>query len=117
MLVILPGAGYNVCADTVRPHHREEIVQWRCWASTTPSTGWWPRACRDHRRRTAQRRGDNHWPGWWFRLPSVFIQHVSAGTYVGTLTLVTGLPEVIISVVKSATFGTIAGPGTAVTAG
>lgn len=40
---------------------------------------------------------------------SVFIQHVSAGAYVGTLTLVTGLPEVIISVVKSATFGLIAG--------
>ena len=39
----------------------------------------------------------------------VYIQHVSAGAYVGTLTLVTGLPEVIISVVKSATFGTIAG--------
>ena len=39
----------------------------------------------------------------------VFIQHISAGAYVSTLTLVTGLPEVIISVVKSATFGTIAG--------
>jgi phospholipid/cholesterol/gamma-HCH transport system permease protein len=39
----------------------------------------------------------------------VFIQHVSAGAYVGTLTLVTGLPEVIISVIKSATFGTVAG--------
>ena len=39
----------------------------------------------------------------------VFIQHVSAGAYVGTLTLVTGLPEVVISVVKSATFGMIAG--------
>jgi phospholipid/cholesterol/gamma-HCH transport system permease protein len=39
----------------------------------------------------------------------VFIQHISAGAYVGTLTLVTGLPEVVISVVKSATFGMIAG--------
>ncbi len=39
----------------------------------------------------------------------VYIQHISAGAYVSTLTLVTGLPEVIISVVKSATFGTIAG--------
>jgi phospholipid/cholesterol/gamma-HCH transport system permease protein len=39
----------------------------------------------------------------------VFIQHVSAGAYVGTLTLVTGLPEVVISVIKSATFGTVAG--------
>jgi phospholipid/cholesterol/gamma-HCH transport system permease protein len=39
----------------------------------------------------------------------VFIQHVSAGAYVSTLTLVTGLPEVIISVLKSATFGLIAG--------
>src|ERR1700677_2233619 len=35
----------------------------------------------------------------------VYIQHVSAGAYVGTLTLVTGLPEVVISVVKSAAFG------------
>ncbi|GFG74307.1 MlaE family ABC transporter permease [Mycobacterium botniense] len=39
----------------------------------------------------------------------VYIQHVSAGAYVATLTLVTGLPEVIISVVKSAMFGLIAG--------
>jgi phospholipid/cholesterol/gamma-HCH transport system permease protein len=39
----------------------------------------------------------------------VYIQHVSAGAYVSTLTLITGLPEVIISVVKSATFGLIAG--------
>ncbi|MGH3961168.1 MlaE family ABC transporter permease [Mycobacterium sp.] len=39
----------------------------------------------------------------------VYIQHLSAGAYVSTLTLVTGLPEVIISVVKSATFGLIAG--------
>jgi phospholipid/cholesterol/gamma-HCH transport system permease protein len=39
----------------------------------------------------------------------VYIQHISAGAYVSTLTLVTGLPEVVISVVKSATFGTIAG--------
>ena len=39
----------------------------------------------------------------------VFIQHISAGAYVGTLTLITGLPEVVISVVKSAIFGTIAG--------
>jgi phospholipid/cholesterol/gamma-HCH transport system permease protein len=39
----------------------------------------------------------------------VYIQNISAGAYVSTLTLVTGLPEVIISVVKSASFGTIAG--------
>lgn len=39
----------------------------------------------------------------------VYIQHVSAGAYVSTLTLVTGLPEVVISIVKSATFGLIAG--------
>ncbi len=39
----------------------------------------------------------------------VYIQHISAGAYVSTLTLVTGLPEVVISVVKSAAFGTIAG--------
>ncbi|KAA8970190.1 ABC transporter permease [Mycobacterium sp.] len=39
----------------------------------------------------------------------VFIQHISAGAYVGTLTLITGLPEVVISVIKSAIFGLIAG--------
>jgi phospholipid/cholesterol/gamma-HCH transport system permease protein len=39
----------------------------------------------------------------------VYIQHISAGAYVATLTLITGLPEVIISIVKSATFGLIAG--------
>jgi phospholipid/cholesterol/gamma-HCH transport system permease protein len=39
----------------------------------------------------------------------VYIQHVSGGAYVSTLTLITGLPEVVISVVKSATFGLIAG--------
>lgn len=39
----------------------------------------------------------------------VYLQHVSAGAYVSTLTLITGLPEVVISVVKSASFGLIAG--------
>ena len=39
----------------------------------------------------------------------VYIQNVSAGAYVSTLTLITGLPEVLISVVKALTFGLIAG--------
>ena len=39
----------------------------------------------------------------------VYVQNVSAGAYVSTLTLVTGLPEVLISVVKAMTFGLIAG--------
>ena len=39
----------------------------------------------------------------------VYLQNVSAGAYVTTLTLVTGLPEVLISVVKATTFGLIAG--------
>lgn len=39
----------------------------------------------------------------------VYIQHISAGAYVATLTLITGLPEVVVSVVKAATFGLIAG--------
>lgn len=39
----------------------------------------------------------------------VFIQNVSPGAYLATLTLITGLPEVLISVVKAATFGLIAG--------
>jgi phospholipid/cholesterol/gamma-HCH transport system permease protein len=39
----------------------------------------------------------------------VYIQHVSAGAYVSTLTLITGLPEVVLSIVKSAVFGLIAG--------
>ena len=39
----------------------------------------------------------------------VYLQNVSAGAYVSTLTLVTGLPEVLISVIKATTFGLIAG--------
>src|ERR1700722_12386242 len=39
----------------------------------------------------------------------VYIQNVSAGAYVTTLTLITGLPEVLISVVKATLFGLIAG--------
>jgi phospholipid/cholesterol/gamma-HCH transport system permease protein len=39
----------------------------------------------------------------------VYYQNVSAGAYVSTLTLVTGLPEVVISLIKAAMFGMIAG--------
>jgi phospholipid/cholesterol/gamma-HCH transport system permease protein len=39
----------------------------------------------------------------------VYIQNVSAGAYVSTLTLITGLPEVLISIVKATAFGLIAG--------
>ncbi|MHA7662020.1 MlaE family ABC transporter permease [Metapseudomonas otitidis] len=39
----------------------------------------------------------------------VYIQNVNAGAYVSTLTLLTGFPEVVISVVKATTFGLIAG--------
>ncbi len=39
----------------------------------------------------------------------VYLQNVSAGAYVSTLTLITGLPEVLISVVKATDFGLIAG--------
>ncbi|HME49181.1 ABC transporter permease [Mycobacterium sp.] len=39
----------------------------------------------------------------------VYYQNVSAGAYMQSLTLVTGLPEVVISVVKAATFGLVAG--------
>lgn len=39
----------------------------------------------------------------------VYIQNISAGAYVSTLTLVTGLPEVLISVIKALIFGMIAG--------
>jgi phospholipid/cholesterol/gamma-HCH transport system permease protein len=39
----------------------------------------------------------------------VFVQNVSAGAYLQTLTLVTGMPEVIISIAKALTFGLIAG--------
>lgn len=40
---------------------------------------------------------------------SVYLQHVSAGAYLSTLTLVTGLPEVIIAMAKAVSFGLIAG--------
>ncbi|MGV9803591.1 MlaE family ABC transporter permease [Mycobacterium sp. NPDC003449] len=39
----------------------------------------------------------------------VYIQNVSAGAYVSTLTLLTGFPEVMISVIKATLFGLIAG--------
>lgn len=39
----------------------------------------------------------------------VFLQNVSGGAYLSTLTLITGLPEVIISTVKACLFGMIAG--------
>jgi phospholipid/cholesterol/gamma-HCH transport system permease protein len=39
----------------------------------------------------------------------VYIQNVNAGAYVSTLTLLTGFPEVVISVFKATIFGLIAG--------
>ena len=39
----------------------------------------------------------------------VYLQNVSGGAYLATLTTITGLPEVIIATVKAATFGLIAG--------
>jgi len=39
----------------------------------------------------------------------VYLQHVSAGAYLSTLTLITGLPEVVIATVKAVSFGLIAG--------
>jgi len=40
---------------------------------------------------------------------SVYLQNVSSGAYLSTLTAITGLPEVVIAIVKAATFGLIAG--------
>jgi phospholipid/cholesterol/gamma-HCH transport system permease protein len=39
----------------------------------------------------------------------VYLQHVSAGGYLATLTQLTGLPEVVIATVKALAFGLIAG--------
>jgi phospholipid/cholesterol/gamma-HCH transport system permease protein len=39
----------------------------------------------------------------------VYLQNVSGGAYLSSLTLITGLPEVLIATVKAATFGLIAG--------
>jgi len=39
----------------------------------------------------------------------VYLQNVSAGAYLSSLTLITGLPEVLIATVKAAVFGLIAG--------
>jgi len=39
----------------------------------------------------------------------VYLQHVSGGAYLATLTTITGLPEVLIATIKAATFGLIAG--------
>jgi phospholipid/cholesterol/gamma-HCH transport system permease protein len=40
---------------------------------------------------------------------SVYLQHVSGGAFLTTLTLVTGLPEVVIATVKAVAFGLSAG--------
>lgn len=40
---------------------------------------------------------------------SVYLQHVSGGAFLSTLTLVTGLPEVVIATIKAISFGLIAG--------
>ncbi len=40
---------------------------------------------------------------------SVYLQNVSGGAYLSTLTLVTGLPEVLIATAKAVSFGLIAG--------
>lgn len=40
---------------------------------------------------------------------SVYLQRVSGGAFLSTLTLVTGLPEVVIATVKAVSFGLIAG--------
>lgn len=40
---------------------------------------------------------------------SVYLQHVSGGAFLSTLTLVTGLPEVVIAMTKAVSFGLIAG--------
>jgi phospholipid/cholesterol/gamma-HCH transport system permease protein len=39
----------------------------------------------------------------------VYLQNVTGGSYLATLTLITGLPEVIIATIKAAVFGLIAG--------
>ena len=39
----------------------------------------------------------------------VYLQNVSGGAYLATLTTITGMPEVVISTIKAATFGLIAG--------
>jgi phospholipid/cholesterol/gamma-HCH transport system permease protein len=40
---------------------------------------------------------------------SVYLQNVSSGAYLSTLTALTGLPEVVIAMIKAAMFGLIAG--------
>jgi phospholipid/cholesterol/gamma-HCH transport system permease protein len=40
---------------------------------------------------------------------SVYLQNVSSGAYLTTLTVLTGLPEVVIAIIKAAAFGLIAG--------
>jgi phospholipid/cholesterol/gamma-HCH transport system permease protein len=40
---------------------------------------------------------------------SVFVQHVTPGAFIAGMTLITGLPEVAVSMVKATAFGLIAG--------
>jgi phospholipid/cholesterol/gamma-HCH transport system permease protein len=39
----------------------------------------------------------------------VYLQNVSGGAYLATLTTITGLPEVIVATVKATSFGLVAG--------
>ena len=55
----------------------------------------------DHALRTV-----DHLGGYFF---SVFVQDVNPGAFAAGITLLTGVPEVIISCVKAALFGLIAG--------
>jgi len=96
-----------------RPRRTHHPRRDRCDGGSSASirfTGWWYR-------------------GWWPRRSSprclngtvitiglvggflfgVKLQNVSGGAYLATLTLVTGLPEVLIATIKAAIFGTIAG--------
>ena len=69
----------------------------RCSASIRSSAWLSARRRLDVRGTPAQRRGDHIGLVGGF-IFGVYLQNVSAGAYVTTLTLVTGLPEVLISV-------------------
>lgn len=44
-----------------------------------------------------------------FFLFSVYFQHVTPGSFVASMTLITGLSDVLVSIVKATLFGFVAG--------
>ncbi len=109
-VLVVAGAGSTaICADLGARTIREEIDALEVLGIDPIHRLVVPRVVAvDVRGRPAQRRGDHHRPGRQLHLRGLPAEHLGR-CLLSTLTLVTGLPEVVISIVKALTFGLIAG--------